>query len=54
MERQEEKELMEKIRMKMDRIRANQRKTLGSQLYKPKHHYQGTRTMRLFQTFYYN
>ena len=32
---------MGKIKAKMDIIRANQRKTIDSVDYKPKHHYQG-------------
>lgn len=40
-EKEEERELMGKIKAKMDIIRANQRKTIDSVDYKPKHHYQG-------------
>lgn len=40
-EKEEERELMGKIKAKMDIIRANQRKTIDSVDYKPKHHFQG-------------
>ena len=48
---------MGKIKAKMDVIRANQRKTIDSVEYKPKHHYQGNYFnffLQFFCLFYLN